>query len=303
MIIPPYLKKNDTIGMICPSGFMPTEKTLQAQKTLTDWGFKIKMGSTVGSQYNYFSGDDDQRLQDLQQMLDDKEIKAIFCARGGYGLSRIIDRLSFKKFKAHPKWIVGFSDITVLHYHLLAKLRIACMHAPMAAAFNDDGYKNIYVNSLKESLLGKLCNYECSPHLFNKKGKAEGRLIGGNLSLIAHLTGTRSQVKTENKILFIEDVGEYIYNVDRMLYQLKRSGQLKKLAGLIVGGFTEMKDTTIPYGQSVFEVIKDIVKEYDYPVCFDFPVSHGTENYALKCGISHKLNVANDKVSLVELEN
>ncbi len=303
MIIPPYLKKNDTIGMICPSGFMPIEKTLQSQQSLAEWGFKIKMGSTVGSQYNYFSGDDKQRLQDLQQMLDDKEIKAIFCARGGYGLTRIIDRLSFKKFKAFPKWIVGFSDITVLHYHLLAKLKTACLHAPMAAAFNEEGYKNIFVNSLKESLSGKPCNYECSPHLFNKTGKAEGRLIGGNLSLIAHLTGTKSQVKTKGKILFIEDVGEYIYNVDRMLYQLKRSGQLKGLAGLIVGGFTEMIDTTIPYGQSATEVIRDIVSEYDYPVCFDFPVSHNTENYALKCGIKHKLTVAHDKVRLVEAED
>lgn len=303
MIIPPYLKKNETIGILCPSGYMPVEKTLQAQQSLAEWGFKIQPGSTIGNQSNYFSGDDKQRLQDLQQMLDDKNIKAIFCARGGYGLSRIIDKLSFKKFKKSPKWIVGFSDITVLHYHLLARLNTACLHAPMAAAFNNYGYKNIYINSLKESLLGQLSNYECSTHFFNKTGKAKGRLIGGNLSIIAHLTGTVSQVKTKGKILFMEDVGEYIYNIDRMLYQLKRSGQLKDLAGLIVGKFTDMKDTTIPYGQSAEEVIKDIVKDYDYPVCFNFPVSHDTENFALKCGIKHELNVTNNKVTLVEVQD
>ncbi len=303
MTIPPYLKKNDTIGILCPSGYMPIEKTLQAQQSFAEWGFKIQLGSTVGKQYKYFSGDDEQRLQDLQQMLDDKNIKAIFCARGGYGLSRIIDRLSFKKLKKSPKWIIGFSDITVLHYHLLARLNIACLHAPMAAAFNNHGYKNIYIHSLKESLLGKLSRYHASTHLFNKTGKAKGRLVGGNLSIIAHLTGTASEVKTKGKILFIEDVGEYIYNVDRMLYQLKRSGQLKELAGLIVGGFTDMKNTTIPYGQSAEEVIRDMVQEYNYPVCFNFPVSHDTENFALKCGLKHELTVNNNKVMLAEMQD
>lgn len=303
MIIPPYLKKNDTIGMLCPSGFMPLEKTLQAQQSLTKWGFKVRLGSTIGIQHNYFSGNDEQRLQDLQQMLDDKNIKAIFCARGGYGLSRIIDKLSFKKFKKSPKWIIGFSDITVLHYHLLAKLNTACLHAPMATAFNNEGYKNIYINSLKESLCGKRSDYNCATHPFNKTGKAKGRLIGGNLSIIAHLTGTTSQVKTKGKILFIEDVGEYIYNIDRMLQQLKRSGQLKGLEGLIIGGFTDMKDTTIPFGQSVEEVIRDTVAIYDYPVCFNFPVSHNTENFALKCGLKHELTITNDKVTLVQIQD
>ncbi|MEO7801195.1 MAG: LD-carboxypeptidase [Ginsengibacter sp.] len=303
MIIPPYLKKNDTIGIVCPSGYMPVEKTLQAQQSITEWGFKIQLGLTVGNQHNYFSGDDEQRLHDLQQMLDDKNIKAIFCARGGYGLSRIIDKLSFKKFKKSPKWIVGFSDITVLHYHLLARLNTACLHAPMAAAFNGEGYKNIYIDSLKDALYGKRSDYTAATHFFNKHGKAKGRLIGGNLSIIAHLTGTPSQVKTKGKILFIEDVGEYIYNIDRMLQQLKRSGQLKNLAGLIIGGITDMKDTTIPYGQSVEEVIKDVVASYDYPVCFNFPVSHDTENFALKCGLKHELNITTDKVTLVQIQD
>ena len=299
--IPPYLKKDDTIGILCPAGFMPFEKAQTAINILQEWGYTLKTGSTLGSQFNYFSGTDQQRLNDLQQMMDDESIKAIFCARGGYGLGRIIDKLSFKKLKKNPKWIIGFSDVTVLHFHLYANYKIASLHAPMAAAFNNDGYKNIYVQSLQRALSGLKSNYQCLPHPFNKNGSTTGRLIGGNLSLITHLTGTSSDVNTKNKILFIEDTGEYIYNVDRMLYQLKRSGKLEKLAGLVVGGFTEMKDTTIPYGQTAEEVIRDIVKEYDYPVCFNFPVSHNTENYTLKIGGKYELTVGKKSTILQEL--
>ncbi len=299
--IPPYLKKDDTIGILCPAGFMPYEKAQTAINILQEWGYKIKTGSTLGNQFNYFSGTDEQRLNDLQQMLDDESIKAIFCARGGYGLGRIIDKLSFKKFKKNPKWIIGFSDVTVLHFHLYANYKIASLHAPMAAAFNDDGYKNIYVQSLQRALSGLKGNYQCDQHPFNKNGSTTGRLIGGNLSLMTHLTGTSSDINTKNKILFIEDTCEYIYNIDRMLYQLKRNGKLEKLAGLVVGGFTEMKDTTIPYGQTAEEVIRDIVKEYDYPVCFNFSVSHNMENYALKIGVKYELTVGKKSTTLQEL--
>jgi muramoyltetrapeptide carboxypeptidase len=171
----------------------------------------------------------------------------------------------------------------------------------MASAFNDDGYKNSFVQSLQKVLSGQKINYQCAIHPFNKCGDAKGRLIGGNLSLITHLVGTSSDIKTKGKILFIEDIGEYIYNIDRMLYQLKRNHKLDKLAGLIAGGFTEMKDTTIPFGQTAEEVIRDIVKEYDYPVCFNFPVSHGMENYALKIGVKYDLTVDNKLVTLQEL--
>jgi muramoyltetrapeptide carboxypeptidase len=299
--IPPYLKHGDTIGILCPSGFMSYEKAQTSITVLEEWGYNIKTGSTLGSQLNYFSGTDEQRLNDLQQMMDDDSIKAIFCARGGYGLSRIIDGLSFKKFKRNPKWIIGFSDITILHLHLYSNYKIASMHAPMASAFNDDGYKNSFVQSLQRVLSGQKINYQCVPHPFNKEGSVRGRLLGGNLSLMAHLAGTSSDIKTKGKILFIEDVGEYIYNIDRMLYQLKRNGKLDKIAGLIIGGFTEMKDTTIPFGQTAYEVIMDIVKEYDYPVCFNFPVSHGMENYALKIGIKYELAVSNKLATLQEL--
>jgi muramoyltetrapeptide carboxypeptidase len=298
--IPPYLKPGDTIGILCPAGFMPLEKAQTCIETLTDWGYKVVTGKTLGHQFNYFSGTDEERLQDLQQMLDDESIKAILCARGGYGTGRIIDRLHFKKFKEHPKWIIGFSDITALHSHIYKHYKIASMHAPMAAAFNDEEYKNKYVQSLHDALIGRKADYVVEGNILNQNGKASGILVGGNLSLLAHLIGTSSDVKTKNKILFIEDIGEYIYNVDRMMYQLKRSGKLEELKGLIIGRFSEMKDTTIPFGQTTETVIKDIVKEYDYPVCFGFPVSHDKENYALKIGVKYKLSVTTTSVELKE---
>jgi muramoyltetrapeptide carboxypeptidase len=301
MIIPPYLKKGDTIGIVCPAGFMPLERAQTAIDVLQQWGFTVKTGKTLGgNSNNYFSATDEERLDDLQEMIDDKSVKAILCARGGYGTGRIIDDINFKKFIKNPKWIIGFSDITVLHSHLYSNYKIASLHAPMAAAFNDEEYKNEYVQSLYHALVGTEANYKCESHQFNKKGNAEGRLIGGNLSLLAHLVGTTSDIKTKNKILFIEDIGEYIYNVDRMMYQLKRSGKLKKLSALIVGRFSEMKDTDRPFGQSAEEVIRDIVKDYDYPVCFNFPVSHDKENYALKVGVNYSLTV-DQIVTLKEL--
>jgi Uncharacterized proteins, homologs of microcin C7 resistance protein MccF len=290
--IPPYLQKGDTIGLVCPAGFMPLEKIQTAIDTLQQWGFTVKSGKTLGGgSTNYFSANDEERLRDLQEMMDDKNIKAIICARGGYGTGRIIDKLNFKKFKKYPKWIIGFSDITVLHSHLYSNYKIASLHAPMAAAFNDEEYKNEFVQSLYLALVGTEANYKCEANEFNKPGIAKGRLIGGNLSLLAHLVGTTSDINTKNKILFIEDIGEYIYNVDRMMYQLKRSGKLKKLAGLIVGKFSDMKDTERPFGQTAEEVIRDVIKEYDYPVCFNFPVSHEKENYALKIGVKYTLAV------------
>jgi muramoyltetrapeptide carboxypeptidase len=298
---PPYLQKGDTVGIVCPAGFMPVEKVSECIRVLNeDWGFRTRVGKTVGNQYHYFSGTDEERLQDFQQMLDDDEVKAILCARGGYGMTRIIDQIDFSQFKKHPKWIVGFSDITVLHAHLYARYYIASVHGPMAGAFNDAGYVTRYVQSLREVLEGRMARYQCEPHEFNRRGEAIGEVIGGNLSLLAHLVGTGSDMKTKGRILFIDDVGEYLYNTDRMLQQLKRSGKLAKLAGLVVGGFTDMKDTERPFGQTVYEIIRDAVAEYDYPVCFGFPVSHGKENYALKHGVGYKLKVARSKVLLEE---
>ncbi len=297
---PPYLKPGDKIGILCPSGFMPYEKASAAIETLKEWGFAVEVGKTLGSQFNYFSGTDEERLADLQQMLDDENMQAILCARGGYGMGRIIDNLNFKKFKKYPKWIIGFSDITILQNHLFSAFKIASLHAPMAAAFNDGENNNQYIQSLHDTLIGRKAIYSCLGNQCNQKGKASGVLTGGNLSLLAHLCGSASDVNTEKKILFIEDVGEYIYNIDRMLYQLKRSGKLDDLAALIVGKFTDMKDTTIPFGQTTEEVIHNLIKDYDYPVCFDFPVSHGRENYALKIGVKYELTVLATSVQLEE---
>jgi muramoyltetrapeptide carboxypeptidase len=300
--IPPYLKKGNTIGITCPAGYMIKEKAQTCIDTLQDWGYEVRVGKTLGSSSkNYFSGTDEERLNELQAMLDDDNINAILCGRGGYGLGRIIDKIDFAKFKRKPKWIIGFSDITILHCHLNSKLKIASIHAPMAAAFNNDGFKNEYVLSLQKALIGKKRKYQCIANPLNKKGTASGELVGGNLALLAHLIGTASDINTKNKILFIEDIGEYIYTVDRMFYQLKRSGKLDKLAGLIIGGFTDMKDTERPFGKTVYEIISDIVKEYNYPVCFSFPVSHEKENYALKVGVTYKLEIGNKKTSLLEL--
>jgi muramoyltetrapeptide carboxypeptidase len=300
-IAPPYLKKGDTIGIVCPSGYMPHEKAATCISVLQQWGYKVEAGKTLGSQFHYFSGTDSERLDDLQQMLDNSSIQAILCGRGGYGMSRIIDQLDFKKFKKNPKWLIGFSDITVLHAHVYNRFNIASLHSPMAAAFNDGEYENEFVQSLRKALQGKPSNYSCATHPFNHPGKAEGKLVGGNLSILAHLVGSRSSFKTRGKILFLEDVGEYLYNADRMMIQLKRSGMLNDLAGLIVGGFTEMKDTTIPFGADVYTIIHDQVKDYNYPVCFDFPVSHDKNNYALKIGMKHLLQVTKTKINLKEI--
>ncbi len=302
MKIPPYLKKGDTIGITCPAGYMAKEKAQTCINTLQDWGFEVMVGKTLGSRSkNYFSGTDDDRRDELQAMLDDERINAILFGRGGYGMGRIIDHLDFSKFKKNPKWLIGFSDITVLHCHLNRRLKIAALHAPMAAAFNDGGNKNEFIGSLHKAITGKKARYQCAANPYNKQGSINAELVGGNLSLIAHLCGTPSALITKNKILFIEDVGEYIYNTDRLLYQLKRNGQFEGLAGLIVGGFTDMKDTERPFGKKVYEVISDIVKEYHYPVCFGFPVSHEKENYALKVGAQYALKVGKKNVQLSEL--
>jgi muramoyltetrapeptide carboxypeptidase len=301
LTVPPYLKKNDTIAITCPAGYMPAEKAQACIHTLQQWGYEVLVGKTLGSASgNYFSGTDEQRRSELQAMLDDPSVKAILFGRGGYGMGRIIDQLDFKKFKKHPKWLIGFSDITVLHCHLLSRYKIASLHAPMAAAFNEDGDRNEYIQSLRDALAGKDARYTCQPNALNRTGAATGKLVGGNLALLAHITGTASDINTRDCILFIEDIGEYLYNVDRMLYQLKRSGKFDRLAGLIFGGFTEMKDTERPFGQTIQAILQEIVAEYDFPVCFDFPVSHSKENLAVKIGVTYKLDVSQKKVSLKE---
>lgn len=297
---PPYLKKGNCIGITCPAGYMAAEKAQTCINTLQSWGFEVMVGKTLGSKSKtYFSGTDEQRRDEMQAMLDDENIHAILCGRGGYGVGRIIDQLDFSKFKKNPKWIIGFSDITVLHVHLFKKVKVASLHAPMASAFNDG--ENEYIKSFYNAIKGKKAKYSCKPHAFNKNGTVTAQLVGGNLTLLAHLTGTTDDINTKNKILFIEDIGEQIYNVDRMLYQLKRSGKLDNIAGLIIGGFTDMADTERPFGKKIHAVINDIIAEYNYPVCFNFPVSHQKENVALKIGVEYRLRITKANTQLTEV--
>ncbi|MEJ8842848.1 LD-carboxypeptidase [Lacibacter sp. H375] len=301
MKIPSYLKKGDTIAITCPAGYMKLEKAQTCITVLQQWGYEVLVGKTLGSKSKtYFSGTDEERLNEFQAMLDAPEVKAILCGRGGYGVGRIIDQLDFTAFKKNPKWIIGFSDITIFHAHINRNFKIATLHSSMASAFNDGGYKNKYVQSIKAALEGKKAIYNYKTHRLNQTGKATAELVGGNLALIAHLIGTKSDYQTKGKILFLEDIGEQHYNIDRMMHQLKRSGKLNNLAGLIIGRFTDMQDTERPFGRKVYNIIHDLINEYKYPVCFDFPISHDKENLALKVGASYQLTVSKKTVQLKE---
>jgi muramoyltetrapeptide carboxypeptidase len=302
--IPPFLKSGDTIGIVCPAGYMAAERIVPCVNTLKSWGFRIKIGKTVGGiSSNYFSGTDTERLEDLQEMLDDKDVSAIIFGRGGYGLSRIIDLISFKKFRKYPKWILGYSDISLLHAHIYANYEIATAHGPMAGAFLDLIPGDPYIESIRELLSGKKMRYSCNPHLFNRNGEAEGVLMGGNLTLMAHVLDGPSEFKTRGLLLFIEDIGEYLYNIDRMLHQLERAGKFQKPAAVIVGSFTDLKDTERPFGKNAYEIIRDILSAYEYPVCYGFPVGHVKENFALKCGVEHRLKIEKDGVLLEEVNS
>ena len=255
-IIPPYLQKGDLIGITCPASYMSRENAEKCIASLQQWGYEVMVGKTLGSSSkNYFSATDEERTDELQAMLDDKNIRAIIFGRGGYGTGRIIDRLDFKKFKKHPKWIIGFSDITLLHSHLFTRLNMASIHGPMAIGFNKGKSDTASIVSLREIIAGKKSAYTCKPTKHNRIGTAKGVLVGGNLALLVNAIGTPSEVDMRGKLLFIEDVGEYLYALDRMFYQLKRSGKLAKLSGLILGGFTDLKDTERPFGKNFREML------------------------------------------------
>jgi muramoyltetrapeptide carboxypeptidase len=290
-IRPQFLKKDSVIGITCPSGYVAEDRVTYAIKVLEDWGFKVKKGETIGTEHFYFSGNDTQRLADLQRMLDDPSIDAILMGRGGYGMSRIIDDLDFNAFLDHPKWICGFSDITVLHSHIQANYGIATLHSPMCGAFKPETEHEAYLHTLQKALKGEPLSYLIPPASYNKFGTATGVLTGGNLAILAHLTGSQSEAGTAGKILFIEDISEYLYNIDRLMLNLKRAGKLEELKALVVGGFTDTQDTERPFGQTVEELILDKVKEYDYPVCFNFPCGHQEVNHTLMLGAEHTLVV------------
>ena len=288
---PPYLKTGSVIGITCPSGYVASERVAYAVTVLEKWGFRVVTGKTIGVGEYYFAGTDEQRRADLQEMLDNPEIDAILMGRGGYGMSRIVDQLDFTAFLQKPKWICGFSDIVVLLNHLQARYFMPSLHSPMCGAFKPETETADYLRTMYTALTGGPLQYHVSPSPYNRAGNAEAVLTGGNLAILAHLTGSASEVVTEDKILFIEDIGEYKYNVDRMLLNLKRAGKLDHIKGLIVGGFTDIQDTERPFGQSIEEIIWDKVKEYSYPVCFNFPCGHQDINYTLTLGMPHKLIV------------
>jgi muramoyltetrapeptide carboxypeptidase len=297
MIQPPQLAPGSTIGILCPAGAIPLEKVTICAQVLESWGYQVLIGKTVGTQFGHFAASDLDRQNELQSMMDDPEIHGILCARGGYGLSRIVSELNFTKIKAHPKWVIGFSDITILHA-ALQKQGIQSIHGPMSAGFGKGDVGLPYIMALKQMMEGAALPVEAKAHPANLLGHSEGILVGGNLCLMTHLIGGENQLDTKGKILCIEDVGEYHYNVDRMLIQCKNAGLLDGLAGLVVGGFTEMKDEAAEFGETVIDMILRITKGAQYPICFDFPISHELNNMPVQLGATYQLSVT-DEASLL----
>jgi muramoyltetrapeptide carboxypeptidase len=301
MVSPPFLKPGDKIGIVSPSGKIEQGKLDNAIGTFREWGLDVITGENVYACYNQFGGSDDQRAMDLQSMLDDESIKAIVCSRGGYGTVRIIDRIDFSRFIKNPKWIVGYSDITVLHSHINNLFGIETIHSPMAVELAPGRKEPLSVLSLKllkETLFGKLPGYDFPVHPFSVKGEAAGILTGGNLSVLCSISGSHSDNDFNGKILFIEDVGEYLYHVDRMMWTLSRRGVLEDLSGLIIGGMTDMKDNMVPFGFNAEEIISQAVSGYKYPVCFGFPAGHQSANNPLILGRRAMLRVGEDTCSL-----
>jgi muramoyltetrapeptide carboxypeptidase len=306
-VVPPFLKTGDVIGITSPAGYITSPELQSAIKKMESWGYKIKIGETIDKRDFTFGGTDEERAKDFQQMLDDPKIKAIMCARGGYGAVRIIDKLNWEKFKLKPKWIIGFSDVTVLHSHLNKNLGIASIHSKMCNSFPDDWslaepIQIETIESIQQALSGIKMKYTVTPNLQNRLGTAEGVLIGGNLKTLETLAGSKSDINTAGKILFVEDTGEYMYSVDRMFWNLKRTGKLSLLKGLIIGGFKiKVDEDADDFGKTLQDVVLEKMKSYKYPVCFDFPVGHQRNNYALKCGVRHKLSVSANEVVLSEI--
>ena len=306
-VSPAFLKAGDIIGITAPAGYITSGEIRSAVQKMESWGYKIQVGETIDKRDFTFGGTDEERAKDFQKMLDDPKIKAIMCARGGYGVVRIIDKLNWEKFKLKPKWIIGFSDVTVFHSHLNKNFGIASIHSKMCNSFPDDWslaepIQIETIESIQLALSGKKMKYSAIPNPQNKLGTTDGVLIGGNLKMLETLTGTKSDINTAGKILFVEDTGEYMYNVDRMFWNLKRTGKLSQLKGLIIGGFKiKVDEDSDDFGKTLQDVVLEKVKAYHYPLCFDFPVGHQRNNYALKCGVKHRLEVKNENVSLKEI--
>ena len=299
MIRPPYLKSGDTVMIVSSARRVTKSEIKPAADLLESWGLQVKYGKNLYKFQNQFSGTDAERASDFQSALNNKNVQASLCARGGYGTVRIVDQIDFKRFVKNPKWLIGYSDITVLHSHV-HKLGIETLHAPMA--FNLSKLSANCLSVLKDSLFGQSLRYtsskqQASLEKLNRQGTAKGELVGGNLSILYSLAGTASDIDTNGKILFLEDLDEYLYHVDRMMMNLKRTGKLSNLAGLIVGGMSDMKDNEIPFGKTAEEIIQDAVSGYSYPVLYGFPSGHIPNNYPLIFGREATLKVT-DKMEL-----
>lgn len=293
MIRPPYLNKKDKVAIVSPARSISFETVHPAIRMLQRYELEVVLGSHIFSKCHQFAGTDEQRRRDMQQMLDDPDIRAIFCARGGYGTVRIIDKLDFTGFCRNPKWIVGYSDATVFHSHIHEKFGIETLHASMPVSIRSDKPTEA-VQTMMNALFGYRISYTWPKAPLSRDGSATGLLVGGNLSILASLSGSVSALNTAGKILFIEDLDEYLYHIDRMMWNLKRSGKLNDLRGLIVGGMTGMKDNEIPFGKNACEIVAEAVREFRYPVCFNFPAGHDDPNLALVLGRQITLTVGKE---------
>mgnify|MGYP002629740920 CR=1 FL=1 len=295
MIIPKKIKIGDKIGIIATARKISLEELNPAIEILQSWGLEVVLGNFLFEEDNQFAGTVEQRTIDLQNMIDDDAIKAILCARGGYGTVQIIDKINFSKLVKNPKWIIGFSDITVLHSHL-NQLGVATLHATMPINFSKNTPKSL--ESLKNSLFGKANSIESPVHKFNRLGKVNAEIIGGNLSILYSLLGSNSDINTDGKILFMEDLDEYLYHIDRMMINMKRNGKFNNLKGMIIGGMSNMNDNNIPFGKTAEEIILDHLKDYNFPICFGFPSGHLDDNRSIRLGVSSVLDINENGVSL-----
>jgi muramoyltetrapeptide carboxypeptidase len=296
LLRPSALQKGDSVYILSTARAITINEILPAVQLLESWGLHVKIGETIGKQFNQFAGVDSERLRDFQQAIDDEHVKAIFCARGGYGTVRMLDKINFSNLLKYPKWVVGFSDITYLHIQISNTLGVQTLHALMPSTLLSSSTEA--VETLRKELFDEKNFFNIPSHSLNREGTANAELIGGNLSILYSITGTLTNLNTHGKILFLEDLDEYLYHIDRMMLNLKRAGKLKGLAGLVVGGFTDMKDNAVPFGKTAEEIIAEHVAEYDYPVCFNFPAGHISDNRALVIGKKYQLEVGKNAVIL-----
>ena len=288
---PPPLQRGQRVALVSTARKISTDELTAAVATLNEWGLEVVLGESITGEHHQFAGDDDLRRRDFQRHLDDSSIRAILCARGGYGTARIVDSLDFSRFAEHPKWIAGFSDVTVLNSHLL-RLGYASVHGVMPILFHQAGGE-MALESLRRALFGEpFLPFKIPPHPLNLPGTASGELVGGNLSLLHTITGTASQASFAGRILFLEDLDEYLYHIDRMMLHLYRSKQLEGLAGLVVGHFSQMRDNTVPFGTTAFEIIDSYARRYNFPVGYGFPVGHEADNLALVVGHIAQLEIS-----------